>query len=515
MDSDSSQTLAIIDVKNGRNLVIQGPPGTGKSQTITNLIAEAIASDRRVLFVAEKMAALDVVKRRLDDIHIGDACLELHSQKANKRAVLDELKRTLGLGKPKLSDPTEDRALLAANRTRLNDYCGAVNTQIGQSDVSVHDVVGRLAQLARSGPAEWPPVTIDGAASWTRAEFTRRLDQVDALRALVSTIGAPGGHVFWISGRRSLLPMDRSAVARALNEAADTADALRTALEALRTLLWLESTPDSTEQTTILVRSVLHAANAPDLVGVDHRHPAWFDRADSLSGAARAIGALTDLHNDYDRLLTPAAWEAAVEPYRQPIRTWGRRWRRFCSGTYRRARNGLRDLCREALPADGAAQLGIVEAILEAQRLQQTVGASRDLLLRLLPDRMVDGDATQRRLLGKTVSWLNELHADRASGRLDATIHEILDRALDRATLQDHADRCRTAVEAFSGAVDAVVAHLEVVPARFPDVHAFLVVVSPPSRRGCNAPVASSTRSTTSSGSINRKPGSRTTVSKQ
>ena len=472
VDSDSSQTLAVIDVKNGRNLVIQGPPGTGKSQTITNLIAEAIASDRKILFVAEKMAALDVVKRRLDEIHVGDACLELHSQKANKRAVLDELKRTLGLGKPRLSDPTEDRALLAANRARLNDYCRAVNTQIGRSGVSVHDVVGRLAQLARSGPAEWPPVTIDGAASWTRAEFTRRLDQVDALRALVSIIGAPVEHVFWISGRRSLLPMDRSAVAGALNEAADTAGALRRALDDLQALLRLETKPDSMVELTTLVRSVLRAADAPDLVGVDHRHPAWLDGAESLVGAAHAIGTLTDLHDGYDRLLTPAAWEAAVEPYRHPIRTWGPRWWRFCSGAYRRACNGLRDLCRDTLPADGATQLAIVEAILEAQRLDRTVEASRDLLSRLLPDRMVDGDATQRRLLGETVSWLNELHADKASGRLDVIVHEILDRALDRTVLQAHAERCRTAMEAFAGALDAVVAQLETVPARVPDVHA-------------------------------------------
>ena len=130
LDSDSSQTLAVVDVKTSRNLVIQGPPGTGKSQTITNLIAEAIADDKKVLFVAEKMAALDVVKRRLDNIQIGDACLELHSHKANKRAVLDELKRTLGLGQPRLSDPAEDRALLTAHRQRLNDYSRDVNTAL-------------------------------------------------------------------------------------------------------------------------------------------------------------------------------------------------------------------------------------------------------------------------------------------------------------------------------------------------------------------------------------------------
>ena len=83
VDADSSQTLAVLDAIKGRNLVIQGPPGTGKSQTITNLIGEALACGRTILFVAEKMAALEVVKRRLDTIHLGDACLELHSHKTN------------------------------------------------------------------------------------------------------------------------------------------------------------------------------------------------------------------------------------------------------------------------------------------------------------------------------------------------------------------------------------------------------------------------------------------------
>ena len=88
VDADSSQALAIHDVSQGRNLIIQGPPGTGKSQTITNLIAEAIAKGKKVLFVAEKMAALEVVKRNLDAIELEDACLELHSNKTNKKMLL-------------------------------------------------------------------------------------------------------------------------------------------------------------------------------------------------------------------------------------------------------------------------------------------------------------------------------------------------------------------------------------------------------------------------------------------
>jgi hypothetical protein len=101
VDSDSSQTLAVHEVRRGRNLVIQGPPGTGKSQTIANIIASAVAEGKTVLFVAEKMAALEVVKRRLDSTGVGAACLELHSNKANKRVVLEELRRTWELGEPK------------------------------------------------------------------------------------------------------------------------------------------------------------------------------------------------------------------------------------------------------------------------------------------------------------------------------------------------------------------------------------------------------------------------------
>ena len=85
-DADSSQHSAIIDVLAGKNLVINGPPGTGKSQTITNIVAAALSSGKKVLFVSEKTAALEVVHRRLEEIGLGRFCLPLHSNKARKAA---------------------------------------------------------------------------------------------------------------------------------------------------------------------------------------------------------------------------------------------------------------------------------------------------------------------------------------------------------------------------------------------------------------------------------------------
>ncbi|KQP49025.1 DUF3320 domain-containing protein [Methylobacterium sp. Leaf108] len=93
LSADSSQLSAVLAAAQGRDFVLFGPPGTGKSQTIGNMIAQCLAQGRTVLFVSQKTAALDVVQRRLREIGLGDYCLEVHSTKAQKSAVLGQLRR--------------------------------------------------------------------------------------------------------------------------------------------------------------------------------------------------------------------------------------------------------------------------------------------------------------------------------------------------------------------------------------------------------------------------------------
>ena len=460
LDSDSSQTLAVVDVKTGRNLVIQGPPGTGKSQTITNLIAEAIADDKKVLFVAEKMAALDVVKRRLDDIQIGDACLELHSHKANKRAVLDELKRTLGLGQPRLSDPAEDRALLTAHRQRLNDYSRDVNTPIGKSGISPHDVVGRLAQLAEPSPADWPVLTLEAAMSWSRTEFVVRLDQVTGLQTLIGDIGAPDEHIFWESGRQSFLPMDRRSIGNTLTAAVEALGTLQGEVDDLGRFLHVDLPTPNLTAAEALIRIARLAVDTPDFEGINHRSATWIARADTLRTISRDAVALADVHAEYDAVLIPEAWETDVLKYRQPIRTWGGRWWRFLSGAYRAARAGLSGLCRRDLPDDGAAQIAIVDAILQVQRLAKSIGGSRDLLANLFPDPGFDGSVASFRTLGEHVDWLVDFHVTKAEGAIDDSIHDVLDAGLDGAELKTRAERCGQSAEHLRSTAEAVAAEL-------------------------------------------------------
>ena len=110
LPSDSSQYSAVALSGAGASFVLHGPPGTGKSQTITNIIANALSDGKRVLFVAEKKAALDVVKKRLDSIGIGEFCLELHSNKTDKTDVLRRLDQTLALAKAEDAAGFSERA---------------------------------------------------------------------------------------------------------------------------------------------------------------------------------------------------------------------------------------------------------------------------------------------------------------------------------------------------------------------------------------------------------------------
>ena len=144
LDADPSQIAVIEDIKNGHNLVVEGPPGTGKSQTITNTIAELLAHGKTVLFVSEKMAALEVVKKRLDDVHLGDFCLELHSRKAKKKEVLQELQRTLNSQYDVQQIPGELYHQFDHARNSVNQYARDLRMVVGSRGFTVFKLMSEI-----------------------------------------------------------------------------------------------------------------------------------------------------------------------------------------------------------------------------------------------------------------------------------------------------------------------------------------------------------------------------------
>lgn len=199
-DADSSQHSALIEAMRGKNLVIEGPPGTGKSQTITNLIAAAIAKGKRVLFVAEKMAALEVVKRRLDDYGLGDFCLELHSHKTSKVGLLQSLDDRIGASRRFVAPTTlpEKQKLLTDKKLDLTKYVSLLNKPYACIARTPFELIWQRDALRDSVPAKLhgiEAVTFSDAFIWDHQNVQARKDMVATYSAHLRRMVEAGGQV--------------------------------------------------------------------------------------------------------------------------------------------------------------------------------------------------------------------------------------------------------------------------------------------------------------------------------
>lgn len=179
LDCDSSQLEAIVAARRGVSFVLDGPPGTGKSQTIANIIADALSEGRRVLFVSEKVSALEVVKRRLDDCGLGDFCLECHSSKANRKAVLDELKYCLDLPVEVYEDVTPKLDEAKQRRASLNSYVRSIHRHRPPLGLSPYELYGHVSRFHRLGHAVKSYCELPSVNDLDRARFEELLRLLD------------------------------------------------------------------------------------------------------------------------------------------------------------------------------------------------------------------------------------------------------------------------------------------------------------------------------------------------
>ena len=427
VDADSSQALAIEDMKTGRNLVIQGPPGTGKSQTITNIIAEAVGLGKKVLFVSEKMAALEVVKRRLDSINIGDACLELHSNKTTKSAVLNELKRAQELGIPNDTGIEDDFDALARVRSGLNTYSDAINSRVGETGVTPYHAYGeylRIKRMEDTHAVSLPRIEIEGSASWTNAEFNRKREEVERLQLRIPPNGAPREHPFWGTRRTALLPADRDYLETKLIDTVRSIDELEESGMRLAGTLCLKS-PELPERAEAMIVVAAKIVEAPDLSGFDLSAPQWDSFREGISELIAAGKRWSELRGEYESVLLPEAWDADLLEIRQTLRTIGRKFWRILSSDFRRAGKMLASLCRTELDRDIERRIDLVEKILEEQRLRMRIDELSPLVAGVFGSRW-RRESTDWKALGSDATWFLDLLSDVESGSANPDVVESL-----------------------------------------------------------------------------------------
>jgi very-short-patch-repair endonuclease len=232
-DADSSQHSAIIDVKNGKSLVINGPPGTGKSQTITNIVASAIADGKKVLFVSEKLAALEVVKQRLTGAGLGDFCLELHSHKTQKKQLLESIEQRMTSRYVTPAGYSTRIDVLRERRKGLNAYAELLGSRIGSKlDLTVHEVFWATEKRRRELDRHVETVSslnLNDASAWS-------VEKVDRCRTVLSDAAAALGELGyapdkspWLGFRPNLLIHgDELAIAKFVDGALEYARKLQT-----------------------------------------------------------------------------------------------------------------------------------------------------------------------------------------------------------------------------------------------------------------------------------------------
>ena len=188
---DSSQLEAVIESGEGKSFILYGPPGTGKSQTITNMIANALYHGKRVLFVAEKMAALSVVQKRLAKIGLDPFCLELHSNKVTKTHFLEQLQQALDVTHGHLSEDFDKRSKeLFDLRQQLNGYMQAVHN-VGDCELSVYDCIDRYLNIGETPKVDIP---LELSKSKKDIDLTQLTDTLTKLDAVFQVTGQPHQH---------------------------------------------------------------------------------------------------------------------------------------------------------------------------------------------------------------------------------------------------------------------------------------------------------------------------------
>ncbi len=192
LSADASQLFAIKEAGKGQTFVLHGPPGTGKSQTITAMIANAMAQGETVLFVAEKMAALEVVQKRLENIGIGPFCLELHSNKSKKKDVLDQLQQAADVVKKQPQEKFQQKVeQIQKLRKDLDCYAVAIH-QKRSCGMSLYELINEYE--ANKISREITQFDRDFIKTMDSKTFEDQTILVERLVAAARAVGHPYNH---------------------------------------------------------------------------------------------------------------------------------------------------------------------------------------------------------------------------------------------------------------------------------------------------------------------------------
>lgn len=424
-DADSSQLESIIAAQNGADLIIQGPPGTGKSQTITNIIAESLGCGKKILFVAQKMAALEVVKKRLDECHLGHAVLELHSHKSTKKAVLASLAQAMEQGKPNIPDRTISYKQLAEIKESLSTYVAAIEKPILNSGINYVDALGFLQEAdAQRANTVLPDLSFDVMKEWDVERFTHATQLVQSLIDHLNHMGVPEDNAFCMSDRCEISPIDQKFISETSAVCYENLEQLIQRSHALASDMGLPL-PSTIQELEIIHRAATRALEAPKLSGINIDTDDWQIRRDGIREGLAAGREMTQLYDTYEARFVEQAFDSELLSIRQGLIGRTDKWWRIFSGDYRRAKKSLAALCKEPLAGSPNDWLVWVDDVLDYQK-QKKRFQEHELLLSALFGAQWQGSKSDWGVLSALSEWIIDLYEQIGKGDIPRGLAQFL-----------------------------------------------------------------------------------------
>ena len=436
LDADSSQALAVEEARSGRNLVIQGPPGTGKSQTIANIIAAAVHAGRSVLFVAEKAAALEVVHGRLKAVGLEALCLELHSRKATKAAVISSLDRALSVGGAVASD-TGTTASLRAVRDRLNGWSETLHQEIGRSGRTPHQVMGQVLKLHADNVRPFGE-KLDAPGEWTAEELRIAEHSVDRAVAAIEKLGiAPTAHPWRGATGDLLTPFDADRLREAVDAAHDHVTAISAFLSQIGETLG-PSLDDRLEDIPRLVVGLRHLAGMPNEGRAALSHTAWQSNRQRIRSLHDRGRHWSDQSAKLGQRVSDVVWGMQLEPLRQTIAVYGNSFSRVLRGSYRRAIAELNSVCRAKPPKTYAERVLLLDELITAQQARKWLTEEATFAENAL-GQLWAGEASPWSKVEALITWVEQ--SDKALTGIDYLRADVLSASVEWELFAEECER--------------------------------------------------------------------------
>lgn len=427
LDADSSQISVMEDVKNKIDLVVEGPPGTGKSQTIVNLIAELMVKGNTILFVSEKMAALEVVKSRLDAVGLGEFCLELHSRKSNKKEVLHELESTLRKVAPPHIPLEDDMDEIENLKSELNHYVNLLHAPYGKIKWTPFQLYGlkeNSIYYFESLGLQMPRISIENPENCTLKEWQLANSKVKELAELYKLVKPISKNPWRLSRPDPILPAEEEEIRYLLDKSLQTLKKLRSKLETMHEISGIPLTV-TLEELEHVIDAVDIISSFPSLERELILNPRWDYQKDAVYELIKNLEEY-DKFKPVLREFNKDMLEFDLVSLLNEFEQHQEKFLKFLSSDYKKLKKKIGQLYLKNPPDDDDKILNDLRTLIKYQKLKKRI-IEEDSLARTLFGSHWKSEDSNPDNLREIAEWILKFRKALKKGQISEKVLIILD----------------------------------------------------------------------------------------